>query len=65
MWTMQRNEGKQSNRMGKTIDLCKKIGNIKGKFHAKMGTIKDRNCKDLTEAEEVARIQRRTVQKRS
>ena len=51
--------------MGKAIDLCKKIGNIKGKFHAKMGTIKDRNCKDLTEAEEVARIHRRTVQKRS
>ena len=65
MWTMQKNEGKQSNRIGKTIDLCKKIGNIKGKFHAKMGTIKDRNCKDLTEAEEVARIHRRTVQKRS
>ena len=52
---MQRNEGKQSNRMGKAIDLCKKIGNIKGKFHAKMGTIKDRNCKDLTEAEEIKR----------
>ena len=46
-------------------DLFKKIGNIKGKFPPKMGTIKDRNCKDLTEAEEVARIHRRTVQKRS
>ena len=62
---MQRNEGKQSNIMGKTTDLCKKIGSIKGKFHAKMGTIKDRNCKDLTETEEVARIHRRTIQKRS
>ena len=63
---MQRNEGKQSNIMGKTIDLCKKIGSIKGKFHAKMGTIKDRNNMDLTEVEdEVARIRRRTIQKRS
>ena len=38
--------------MGKTIDLFKKIGDTKGTFHAKMGTIKDRNGKDLTEAEE-------------
>ena len=38
--------------MGKTRDLFKKIGNIKGVFHARMGTIKDRNGKDLTEAED-------------
>ena len=37
--------------MGKTKDLFKKIGAIKGTFHARMGTIKDRNSKDLTEAE--------------
>ena len=39
--------------MGKTIGLFKKIRDIKGTFHARMGTIKDRNCKDLTEAEEI------------
>ena len=37
--------------MGKTRDLFKKIRHIKGTFHAKMGSIKDRNCLDLTEAE--------------
>ena len=39
--------------MGKTRDLFKKIGNIKGTFHVRMSTIKDRNGKDLTEAEEI------------
>ena len=39
--------------MGKTRDLFKKIRDTKGTFHAKMGTIKDRNSKDLTEAEEI------------
>ena len=39
--------------MGKTRDLFKKIGGTKGTFHAKMGSIKDRNSKDLTEAEEI------------
>ena len=39
--------------MGKTIDLFKKIGDTKGTFHAEMGTIKDRNGKDLTEADEI------------
>ena len=39
--------------MGKTRDLFKKTGDIKGKFHVKMGTIKDKNRKDLTEAEEI------------
>ena len=38
--------------MGKTRDLLKKTGDIKGTFHARMGTVKDRNSKDLTEAEE-------------
>ena len=42
-----------NNRTGKTRDLFKKIGDIKGTSHAKMGMIKDRNDKDLTEAEEV------------
>ena len=39
--------------MGKTRDLIKKIGAIKGIFHARMGTMKDRNSKDLTEVEEI------------
>ena len=41
------------NRMGKTRDLFKKIRDTKGTFHAKMGTIKDRNGMDLTEAEDI------------
>ena len=55
--------------MGKTRELFKKIANSKGTFHAKLGTIKDRNSKNLTESEdikkEVARIHRRTIQERS
>ena len=43
-------EIEENNRMGKTRDLFKKIRDTKGKFHAKMGTIKDRNGMDLTEA---------------
>ena len=39
--------------MEKTRDLFKKIGDTKGTFHAQMDTIKDRNCKDLTESEEI------------
>ena len=39
--------------MGKTRDLIEKIGAIKGIFHARMGTMKDRNSKDLTEVEEI------------
>ena len=39
--------------MGKTRDLVKKIRDTKGTFHAKMGTIKDWNCTDLTEAEDI------------
>ena len=48
-------------RMGKTRDLFKKTGVTKGTFHTKIGTIKDKNIKDLTEAEKVARIHKRTV----
>ena len=47
-------EIEENNRMGKTRDLLKKIRDTKGTFHAKMGSIKDRNGMDLTEAEEVA-----------
>ena len=46
-------EIEENSRMGKTRDLFKKIRDTKGTFHAKMGTIKDRNCKDLTETEEI------------
>ena len=46
-------EIEESNRMGKTGDLFKKSRNTKGAFHAKMGTIKDRNGMDLTEAEDI------------
>ena len=45
---MQRNRG--NNRMGKTRDVFKKIRDIKGTFHAKMGSIQDRNKMNLTEA---------------
>ena len=60
-------EIEENNRLGKTRDLFKKIRDTKGTFHAKMDTIKDRNGMDLTEAKdikELARIYRRTVQKR-
>ena len=40
-------ETEESNRMGKTRDLFKKIGDITGTLHVRMGTMKDRNCKDL------------------
>ena len=42
--------------MGKTRDLFKIIGDIKGTFHARMGTIEDRNSKNLTEAEEIKKM---------
>ena len=58
-------EIEENNRMENDRDLLKMIRDTKGTFHAKMGTIKDRNSMDLTEAEEVARIHRRTTQKRS
>ena len=44
---------RKKNRMGKTRDLFKKIRDTKGTFHAKMGSIKDRNGMDLTEAENI------------
>ena len=50
-------------RMGKTRDLFKKIRDTKGIFHTKMGTIKDRNSVYLTQAEEMAGIHKRTIQK--
>ena len=46
-------KNEEYNRMEKTTDLFKKIIDIKGTFHAKMGTIKDRNGMDLTEAEDI------------
>ena len=46
-------EMEENNRMRKTRDLFKKIRDTKGMFHAKMGTIKDRNSTDLTEAEDI------------
>ena len=46
-------EIEESNRMGKTRDLFKKIRDTKGTFHAKMGSVKDRNGMDLTEAEDI------------
>ena len=51
---MQRKETtEENNRMGKTRDLFKKIRDTKGTFHAKMGSIKDRNSMDLMEAEDI------------
>ena len=49
----QYKEIEENNRMGKTRDLFKKIRDTKGTFHAKMGSIKDRNSMDLTEAEDI------------
>ena len=58
----------ENNRKVKTRDIFKKIRDTKGAFHAKMGSIKDRNGMGITEAEgikEMARIYRRTIQERS
>ena len=49
----QYKEIEENNRMGKIRDFFKKIRDTKGKFHAKMGSIKDRNYMDLTEAEDI------------
>ena len=49
----QYKEIEENNRIGKTRDLFKKIRDTKGRFHAKMGWIKDRNCMDLTETEDI------------
>ena len=50
-------EREENNRMGKTRDLFKKIRDTKGTFHAKMGSLKDRNGMDLTEAEDIKKRQ--------
>ena len=57
-------EIEENNRMGMTRGLFKNIRDIKGTFHAKWGTIKDRNDKDLTEAEEMAGTHGRNIRKR-
>ena len=49
----ENNRKKYRKTMGKTRDLFKKTRDTKGTFHAKMGSIKDRNCMDLTEAEDI------------
>ena len=49
-------EIRENNRMGKTRDLFKKIGDTKGEFHIKMGTIRDRNGMGLTEAEDIQKM---------
>ena len=53
-------EIKEKNKMGKTTDLFKKTRDTKGTFHAKMGSIKDRNGMDLIEAEDIKRWQQYT-----
>ena len=53
-------EIEENKRMGKTRDLFKKNRDTKGTFHAKMGSIKDRNDRDLTEAEDIKRWQEYT-----
>ena len=53
LFSDQRKEIEENNRMGKTRDLFKKIRDTKGTFHAKMGSIKDRNSMDQTEAEDI------------
>ena len=62
-------EIEEKNRMGKTRDLFKKIRDTKGTFHAKMVLIKDRNCMELTEAEDIKKrwqeYTKNTAQKRS
>ena len=51
--SVQCKEIEENNRMGKTRDLFKKVRDTKGTFQAKMGTVKDRNGRDLTEAEDI------------
>ena len=62
----QRKEIEENNAIGKSRDFFKKIRDTKGTFHAKMGSIKDRNGRDLTEAEDIKKRwqeYRRTIQK--
>ena len=56
-------EIEENNRMGKTRDLFKKIRDTKGTFHAKMGSIKDRNSMDLTEAEDIKKRGQEYIEK--
>ena len=56
-------EIEENNRMGKTRDLYKKLRDTKGTFYAKMGTIKDRNSMDLTEAEDIKKRWQECFQK--
>ena len=58
-------EIEENNKMGKTRDLLKKIRDTKANFHAKMGTIKDRNGMDLTEAEDIKKMWQEYCTKRS
>ena len=58
--SIQCKEREENNRMGKTRDLFENIRDTKGEFHAKMGTIKDRNGMDLTEAEDIKKWQEYT-----
>ena len=59
----QRKEIEENNRMGKTRDLFKKIRDTKGTYHAKMGTIKDRNGMDLTQKQTILRRGGKNTQK--
>ena len=54
-------EIEENNRIGNTRDLFKKIGDTKGIFHAKMGTVKETNAIDLIEAEDIKKIHRKTI----
>ena len=60
----QSKEIEGNNRMGKTRDLLKKIRDTKGIFHAKMGSIKDRNGLDLTEADDIKKRQQEYTEER-
>ena len=59
----QCNEIEENNRMGKTRDFFKKLRDTKGKFHAKMGSIMDRNTMDLTEAEDIKKRWQESTEK--
>ena len=62
-FSVQCKEIEDNNRRGKTRDVFKKIGYIKGTFHARLDMIKDRNGKDLTEAEEIEKKQQEYTEK--
>ena len=59
----QYKEIEENNRIGKTKDLFKKIRDIKGTFYAKMGSIKDRNGRNLTEAEDIKKRWQKYIEK--